>query len=310
MPRGGSEVSRGGGRLDAFSSRDWLLLSSVALMWGSSFLLIEIGLAHLEPTAVGWFRPMFGALTLACIPAARRPVARADWPKVGLLGLVWMAVPFVLFPIAQQSIPSSLAGMVNGATPLFTVLIATLWTRRAPSGTQSAGLLLGFTGVVAINWDALQAATATAVGALMVLVAAAFYGVAFNLAVPLEERNGALPVIWRAQLVALVLLTPSGVVGVSGSSWSWSSMLAMVVLGALSTGVAFAAFTTLAGRVGASRGSVTVYFIPVVAIVLGVTLGGESVPPLALAGTGLVLLGAYLTSRRQGGRPPATTASA
>ncbi|MGH3355629.1 MAG: EamA family transporter, partial [Nocardioidaceae bacterium] len=122
-----------------------------------------------------------------------------------------------------------------------------------------------------------------------------------------EERNGALPVIWRAQLVALVLLTPSGVVGVSGSSWSWPSMLAMVVLGALSTGVAFAAFTTLAGRVGASRGSVTVYFIPVVAIVLGVSLGGESVPPLALAGTGLVLLGAYLTSRRQGGRPPGTT---
>jgi drug/metabolite transporter (DMT)-like permease len=63
--------------------------------------------------------------------------------------------------------------------------------------------------------------------------------------------------------------------------------------------VAFAFFTTLAGRVGAARGSVTVYFIPVVAIVLGVLLGGESVALIALAGTALVLVGAYLTSRKE-----------
>ena len=72
----------------------------------------------------------------------------------------------------------------------------------------------------------------------------------------------------------------------------------MVVLGALSTGLAFACFTVLVGRVGAARGSVTVYFIPVVAVVLGVVLAGEPVAALALAGTVMVLLGAYLTSRR------------
>lgn len=286
-------------RTAAFTVRDWGLLAGVALMWGSSFLLIEIGLAHLHPSTVTWLRILFGAVTLACLPAARRPVARADWPAVAVLGVVWLAAPFTLFPLAQQSISSSLAGMVNGAAPLFTMLVATVWARRLPTGRQMFGLVVGFAGVLAINWPALRGADATTVGAGLVLLATLFYGIAFNLAVPLEERNGALPVIWRAQLVALVFVTPPGMVGAADSTWSWGAMLAMVVLGALSTGVAFAFFTTLAGRVGASRGSVTVYFIPVVAIVLGVLLAGESVVGVALVGTALVLFGAYVTSREQ-----------
>jgi drug/metabolite transporter (DMT)-like permease len=286
-------------RTAAFTARDWGLLAAVALMWGSSFLLIEIGLDHLEPTAVTWLRILFGALTLGLLPAARGPVRRADRPGIAVLGLVWLAAPFTLFPLAQQSIASSLAGMVNGAAPLFTMLVATVWTRRLPTGRQVAGLVVGFAGVVAISWPAVQGATATALGAGLVLLATLFYGVAFNLAVPLEERNGALPVIWRAQLVALVIVTPPGVVGAADSTWAWSAVLAMVVLGALSTGLAFAFFTTLAGRVGAARGSVTVYFVPVVAILVGVLLAGESVAVVALVGTALVLLGAYLTSRRE-----------
>lgn len=297
----GAEPAGGSSRIRtaAFTPRDWGLLAAVALMWGSSFLLIEIALQDLDPLAVTWLRILFGAVTLACVPAARRPIARADWPAVAVLGLVWMAAPFTLFPLAQQSISSSLAGMVNGAAPLFTMLVATVWFRRLPTGRQASGLAVGFVGVLAINWPAVQDADATALGAAMVLLATLFYGIAFNLAVPLEERNGALPVIWRAQLVALVAVTGPGIVGAADSSWSWPGLLTTVVLGALSTGLAFAFFTTLAGRVGAARGSTTVYFIPVVAIVLGVLLGGESVAAIALVGTALVLLGAYLTSRKE-----------
>jgi len=291
-------------RTAAFTTGDWGLLAAVALMWGSSFLLMDIGLRDLEPTAVTWLRILFGAATLGCLPAARRPVARADLPLVGVLGLVWIAVPFTMLPFAQQHIASSLAGMVNGAAPLFTVLVATLWSRRLPSVREAFGLAVGFAGVVAIDWPALQAGHATALGATLVLLATMCYGVAFNLAVPLEERNGALPVIWRAQLVALVLVTPQGLVGAAGSTWTWPAVASMVVLGGLSTGIAFALFTTLVGRVGAARGSVTVYFVPVVAIVLGVVVAGESVTAVALLGTALVLLGAFVTSRRQN-EPPA-----
>src|SRR5262245_44517893 len=245
---------------------------------------MEIGLHDLEPTAITWLRILFGALTLGLLPAARRPIARADRPWVAVLGLVWIAVPFTLIPLAQQHISSSLAGMVNGSAPLFTVLVATMWSRRLPNSRQAVGLVIGFAGVVAIDWPALLAGNATALGATLVLLATACYGVAFNLAVPLEERNGALPVIWRTQLVALVLTTPQGVMGAAASTWSGTAVAAMVVLGALSTGIAFALFTTLVGRVGAARGSVTIYFVPVVAIVLGVLVAGESVTAVALGG--------------------------
>jgi len=229
----------------AFAPMDWALLTAVALMWGSSFLLIDIGLDHLEPAAVEWLRLVFGGATLACIPAARRPlIRRAEWPLVALLGLVWMAVPFLLFAIAQQSIASSLAGMINGAAPPFTAAIAAAWSRSIPARWQLAGLVIGFAGVLLINGPATLGAPASALGAGLILLAALFYGIAFNLAVPLEKRSGALPVIWRAQLVAIVLVAPPGVVGLAGSTPAWSSLLAMLALGALSTGLGFAAFTT------------------------------------------------------------------
>jgi len=282
----------------AFAPLDWGLLTAVALMWGSSFLLVEIGLVDLEPGAVAWLRIVIGAVTLAAVPAARRGIHRGHWPLVALLGLVWMTVPFLLLSIAQQSVSSSLAGMINGAVPLFTAAIAAAWSRRLPVGWQVAGLAIGFAGVLAINWPTSRGADATALGAGLIVLATLLYGVAFNLAEPLERRSGPLPVIWRAQLAASVLAAPYGLVGLADSSFSPSSMLAVVALGALSTGLAFAAFTTLVGRVGASRASVTVYFLPVVAIALGVLLRDESVAALALVGTALVLIGAFLTSRK------------
>lgn len=97
----------------------------------------------------------------------------------------------------------------------------------------------------------------------------------------------------------MVIVVPFGTVGLFHSTWSWDGALAMLPLGLLGTGLAFAAAATLVGRVGAARGSVAIYFVPVVAVVLGVIVLGEQVAPLALAGTGLLLVGAWLTSRRE-----------
>jgi drug/metabolite transporter (DMT)-like permease len=285
--------------LAAFEPLDWGLLAASALMWGSSFLLIEIGLRDLHPATVAFLRILFGALTLAALPAARRAVPRTALPAVAILGVVWMGIPFLLFPVAQQWIDSSLAGMLNGAAPLFTAAVAIFAFRRRLGWPQLAGLVLGFAGVVAISWPAVQSAEATAFGAVLILLATILYGIAFNLAEPLEQRHGALPVILRAQLAALVLVAPFGLAGLAGSSLTASGLLSMVGLGSLGTGLAFVAFVTLVGKVGAPRGSVTVYFIPIVAIGLGVIFLGESVALASVIGTGLAIAGAYLTSRGQ-----------
>lgn len=283
----------------AFAARDWGMLAAAALLWGASFLFIAEGLEAFPPPLVALLRLTFGFLVLLAFPAARARVPRSDIPRIALLGLVWMAAPLVLFPVAQQWIDSSLAGILNGAVPLFAALVAALVARALPGRRMALGLLVGFGGVLAVSVPAARGADATALGAGLVLLASAMYGVAINLAVPLQRRHGSLPVIVRAQAVALVLVAPWGLWSVPQATFQWSSLLAMVVLGLGGTGLAFIAMATLAGRVGASRGSVAIYFIPLVAIALGVGFRGEQVTPWTLGGTALVLAGAWLASRAQ-----------
>lgn len=287
-----------GTRAEAFGPVEWSLLASIGLMWGSSFVFIAEGLEAFKPGLVTLLRIALGTATVALARRARRRVAREDWGRIAVLGLVWMAVPLLLFPIAQQWIDSSLTGMLNGAMPLFAALTAALLLRRAPGRVQVVGLLLGFTGVAAISWPATRGASVTALGAGLVILATVLYGIAANLAVPLQQRYGALPVVLRAQMVALAAVLPFGLASIPGSSFEWSSALAMVPLGVGGTGVAFLAMATLVGRAGATRGAVAIYFIPVVATILGVALRNESVKLVQLVGLGLVLASAWLTSRR------------
>lgn len=286
------------GHFEAFDRTDWGLLAAVAAMWGSSFLFIEIGLESFGPALITLLRLAFGALTLVTFRRARAPIPRSEWGPIALLALLWMAIPLLLFPVAQQWIDSSLAGMLNGAVPLFAAAVSTVILRRLPGRWQIAGLVIGFIGVIAISWPAVQDANATALGVGLVLLATVLYGVALNLAVPLQQRHGALPVLLRAQLFALVMVVPPGLIGLAGSSFSWSSLAAMAALGCLGTALAFVGMTTLVGRVGAARGSVAIYFIPAVAILLGAVFNDESIALVSIAGSALVTAGAYLTSRK------------
>ena len=288
-----------GSRPEAFGPVEWGLLVAVSFMWGSSFLFIAIGVDSFAPGVVAFARLALGAAALALFPRARDRVEAPDWSRVAALGVLWMAVPFVLFPLAEQRISSALAGMLNGAVPLFSALFAAILLKKLPGRGQAAGLILGFVGVVAIAFPAIEESSFTAVGVLLILLAVFLYGISFNLAVPLQQRYGALPVLLRAQLVALALVTPVASVQLPQSEWSWPSALAMVPLGVLGTGVALVAMTNLAGRAGAARGSIANYFLPIVAVFLGVIFRDETIAPLSLMGMTLVLGGAWLTSRRE-----------
>jgi drug/metabolite transporter (DMT)-like permease len=288
-----------GSSAESFGPVEWGLLAAAAIIWGSSFLFIEIGIEAFRPGVVALARVALGAATVVLFPKARQPVDRQDLPRIALLGVVWMSIPFVLFPMAQQWIDSAVAGMLNGAVPLTSTVIATMLLRRMPGAKQLAGLGIGFLGVVAIALPQMQAGSTTALGAALILVAICLYGLGLNLAVPLQQRYGALPVLLRSQVAALVLLVPFGLWQIPGSQWSLASAMAMIPLGALGTGLAFVAMVNLAGRTGAARASIAIYFTPIVAIVLGVLFRDERVTAVAVAGVALVLAGAWLTSRRE-----------
>ena len=286
-----------GTQRDAFGPSDWGLVASIALMWGASFLFIDIALDDVAPGVIPFARILLGALALAVFPAARRPIRRGDWGRVVLLGVIWMAFPLAMFSIAQQWINSALAGMLNAGMPLFSAAFAGLLLRRLPGRVQLLGLTVGFGGVFLIGAPGLSTSGSSALGVLMVLAAVACYGLAVNVAVPLQQANGALPVIARVQWVALVLSVPYALIDLPKSTVTVPAAAALVALGALGTGAAFAAMAALVGRVGATRGSLTIYFIPIIAIILGVVFRNDAVTTSALVGTPLVLLGAWLTSR-------------
>ncbi|MBW3659292.1 MAG: DMT family transporter [Actinobacteria bacterium] len=285
---------------DAFGAPEWGLLSVIAVIWGSSFLFMAIGLEAFRPGVIAMARVGLGALALSLVPRARRRVEREDLPTIALLGVIWMGIPLILFPVAQQWIDSSVAGMINGAMPLTTAAWSAALLGRLPGRRQLVGIAIGFVGIVAISWPEVSESSATALGVGLVVLAIVMYGLSANLAVPLQQRYGALPVLLRVQLAALVIIVPFGLWSLPGSEWAWGPALAMLPLGVLGTGLAFVLMATLVGRVGGPRGSVAIYFVPIVAIILGVLIRDEPLHPLAVVGTVLVLVGAWITSRREG----------
>lgn len=278
------------------ATRDWALLVLPGLIWGASFLFIAEGLTAVGPNGVTFARIAIGFLALSLVPAARQPIARGDWPRTAGLGVLWLALPLSMFPFAEQGVSSALTGMLNGATPLFVAAVASILARQLPERGALVGLAVGFAGAVLMAVPDLGGPS-RARGIALIVVALVSYGVALNLARPLQQRNGALPVLWRALGVAVLLTAPAGLPEVIAGHWSWRPALAMLLLGAFGTGLAQVLSAVAAGRMGATLASSTAFLIPVVALVLGVTIRHETVALVSIAGAATCLLGAAIVRR-------------
>jgi drug/metabolite transporter (DMT)-like permease len=273
---------------------DWALVAGPGTIWGTSFLFIAEGLHAVAPNGVTFLRILIGFLTLSLVPGVRKPIAKADRLGVVRLGIVWVAFPLSMFPFAEQHVSSALTGMLNGATPLFAAIVASVFARKAPERAVVIGLAVGLSGAVLIALPSLNEGSNSLFGVMLILAALVSYGFAINFARPLQQRNGALPVVWRALGVGMILTAPLGVPEVLRAQWSLWPALSLLGLGALGTGLAFVLMATAAGRVGAARAAGTVFITPVVALLLGVTLRNEHVATLSVAGCVVCLAGAWI----------------
>ena len=294
---------------DAFRPTDWALLLGIAVTWGASFLFIDIGLDAFSPYVVGFGRIALGALTLSLVPSARARIDREDRGRIALLGVIWMAVPLTLFPIAEQHINSALAGMLNGGMPILTAVVATALGLRRPGPLQIVGLLVGFAGVVLISLDSFAVGGDQAFGVVLVLGALVCYAFSANLAVPLQQKYGGPALMLRVELVGVVLTAPLAAWGLRTSHFELPSFLAVSVLGVVGTGLAFALMASLLGRVGATRGSIVTYLMSPVSILLGWLVRDDHIPVLSVLGTAVVLLGAFVVSRPDAGARAAASTS-
>jgi drug/metabolite transporter (DMT)-like permease len=284
-----------------FGPAEWALSGVISLVWGSSFLFIAIAIDHVATPVVPMARTFFGALALACIPSARRMVERSDIPRLLLLSFVWMGLPFLLYPMAEETTSTAITGMLNGGLPVVTVVVGAIWFRRMPSVFRMVSVLIGFSGIALISFSSVsgdeEGASADIRGIVLLLIALLCYGIAVNIAAPLQRKYGSLRLMLWVESFALLWSLPLGIPALFDSQFAWSALFALLALGAVGTGLAFAVYGVLLGRSGTVRGMIGTFFTPIVGVALGVLFRDEHIRWPAIVGMLIVVAGAVMTSR-------------
>jgi drug/metabolite transporter (DMT)-like permease len=293
----------------------WARLGVLALLWGSTFLWIKVALTALTPVQVTLARCVLGAavlLALCFLGSHRLPRGRTVWRHILVAAFFCNALPFAMFSLGERTVDSGLAGVLNATTPLWSVLIGlTAGTERALRPVRTAGLLLGFAGTVLIFAPWAQTGHA-GWGVAAIVAAAASYAVGFAYMSRHLVGTG-IPTISlsAAQLAAAAGLTaltlPAG--GLSAVHLSARPLLAALVLGVFATGITFHLTYRIIAAEGATNAATVGYLLPVVSVLLGAVVLGESLSARIVAGMAVVLVGVGMT-RRQAPRSDAASAGA
>jgi drug/metabolite transporter (DMT)-like permease len=280
-----------------------LLFVAASVIWGSSFLFIRLAVEHMPPATVVFGRTLLGAMFLAPLAARRhafRGVRQVMLPIV-VVTVLDMAAPTFLTAWGEQHVSSSVAGILTATDPLFTAVLA-LWLIRseAPDRRSSLGLVIGFAGVVALLGIDLRGSVVELLGAGAVILSALGYAGAALLYRRWLEEQAALGVTALMTAVSSVLFLPALAIDVPRQVPPAGSILALVTLGIVNTGLGYWLFYLLIDEAGAAVASVITYLMPVVALFLGVGLLGERLTAGAVAGLVLIAVGTWLaTSRRR-----------
>ena len=285
--------------------RSWTLLLALAAIWGASYLLIKIAVRDLSPAMVAWVRLALAAAVL--IPVAARQgalgAARGSAGWLILLGAVQMAVPFVLIGVAEEEISSGLTGTLVAATPLFTALLAIRFDADERStGMRLLGIVLGLLGVAVLLGVDLAGTASELLGGFAVLLAALGYAVGGFMA---KRRFATVPPIGVAAWVTLasaVLLLPGAVATIPAAAPGLGPLAAVIALGVVGTGIAFAIFYALLSRVGPARTWIVTYLAPGFAVVYGAVFLDEAITAAILGGLALILAGSWLAAGGAVGR--------
>jgi drug/metabolite transporter (DMT)-like permease len=273
----------------------------LALLWGSSFLWIKIGLDGFSPIQITLFRMALGAALLLGILQLRGlklPRDRITWLHLTVAALFGNAIPYLLFGIGEQTVSSATAGVINASTPLWTVLITVLAYRNGSSARRNAwSLIIGFAGVLLIFSPWNHASEVASWGGLACLGAAASYGISYvYIGRFLVKKDLGVLRMATGQLIAATALILAAVplVGWTKPQWGLAPTLAVIILGALGTGIAYILNYRIITEDGPAAASIVVYLLPVVAVILGATILYESISGQTLLGTTLILGAAYL----------------
>ena len=281
-----------------FGVIEWLLALGMALTWGSSFLLIDIIIRDAPATFVPFGRSFFGMLALFFVPGSRNKIDQKHRSRLIILGFIWMAMPFFLFPLAEKTVASSIAGMMNGALPVVVAVITAIWVRKTPSIQRTIAVTVGFIGIALIAAPSIrEGSSADLNGIIYLCLALLCYAVGLNIARPLQAIYSPATLMLRVVAISTLISSPLGLVALTDTTFTLNMIGATVILGALGSGIAFLLFGTLLKRTGPVRAMIPTYFTPIVGTFLGVLFNDEKILMLSIVGMLIVIVGAWLTSR-------------
>ena len=282
----------------------WLLLGLLALIWGSSFLLIKKGLLGFAPEQLAAIRiASAGFVLLPFILKRFKTVQPHHWLKLICVGLVGSFIPAFLFAFAQTELPSGVTGVLNTFTPLATLIIGIALFKQTALVQQWIGVVIGLVGTLLL-------VTATANGdfefnryGLLIIAATICYGLNLNLIKHHIPDLGALTItgvslflVAPAALIYLLFATPFTAQVTQPELWF--PLGAILVLGIIGTAMALVIFNTVVKLTDTTFTSSVTYLIPIVALILGI-LDGE--PFFIQQGVGLaaILSGVWIANRRK-----------
>lgn len=295
---------------------DWRLRFAIlGLIWGFSFLFIKVGTEAFAPLQVTLGRMVFGtAVLLAALIVKRDRLPRGKWTwlHLAVAALLLNALPFSLFAYSELTIPSTLAGICNATTPLWSMVVSVVaLSEDRPTRQRFAGVGLGFIGVLTVlgAWQGFSGQEP--VGTAMALIASLSYAVGWAYVRRTLAGTGSSNLaLSGSQLllgtVQLAVVTPffTSV----PTSFPVLSVLSVITLGALGTGFAFLLQYPLVAEKGPTIAVMVTYLIPVVATAAGVLLLHERLGWNEPVGAAVVLAGAALTQLRpRAPRPAAGT---
>ncbi|WP_417659309.1 DMT family transporter [Pseudidiomarina sp.] len=282
----------------------WLLLLLLALIWGSSFILIKKGLIAFRPDQLAAIRiASAGFFLLPFLMQRFKTVRRHHWPKLISVGLVGSFIPAFLFAFAQTQLASGVTGVLNTFTPLATLIIGVLVFRQMVAMQQWVGVLIGLAGTFVLI-------TASASGelqfnsfALLIIVATICYGMNLNLIKHHIPDLGALTItgvslflVAPPALIYLLVATPF-TEQLATQPDVLFSLGAILVLGIVGTAMALVIFNTVVKMTDTTFTSSVTYLIPIVALILGV-IDGEPFLIEHAIGMAAILVGVFIANRR------------
>lgn len=281
----------------------WFLLIVLSLIWGSSFILIKRGLVGLTPFQLGSLRVIFAGLFLLIIGFKSLKTIPADkWKFVVLTALFGILLPVYLFAFAQVGISSSVSGILNSLTPLYTLLLGALAFGLVFKRNQIFGVVLGLAGCLMLVLNNDSAHTEENYFYALFVVAATFcYALNVNLVKrylsdvsPLSIITGNFAVLLIPALVALSFTDFHTVIQ---KPEALHSMWFVIILGTMGTGIANLIYYKLIQISSPLFASSVTYIIPIVAFGWGL-LDGEMLTPFQFLGSFVILTGIYMASKK------------